>query len=80
MAENVVKPITLNKPKPPIELFKQTFCKHCNLKCLTNTLAMQNCILTLLTDETTRLRQTIQQRTQHLIWWTTKDDGCFICK
>ncbi|MEM2263427.1 MAG: hypothetical protein QW160_04315 [Candidatus Bathyarchaeia archaeon] len=67
MAETV-KPLTLTKPKPPLELFKQTFCKHCNLDCTPNSTTMQNCILTLLTDETTRLRQLLQQRTQHLSW------------
>ncbi|MEM3824239.1 MAG: hypothetical protein QXH87_04825 [Candidatus Bathyarchaeia archaeon] len=68
MTENAVKPLMLNKPKPPLELFKQTFCRHCNLNCNPNTITMQNCILTLLADETARLRQTIQQRTQHLAW------------
>jgi len=68
MTENAVKPVMFKKPKPPLELYKTTFCKHCSLKCNINSINMQTCVLTLLADELTRLRQLLQTRTQHLAW------------
>ena len=67
MTEQIVKPIKTT-PTPPLQLYQQTFCRHCTQKCGLNTTAMQNCILTLIADETVRLRQLLDKRTQHLGW------------
>jgi len=62
------KPQTLNHPLPPLKLFQQTFCKHCEIQCDISEERFRNCVLSLIADQLTHQRQLLQQRTQHLSW------------
>jgi hypothetical protein len=65
---NQAKPI--KKPLPPVNLYQTLFCQNCQDQeyCKANTDKKLHCILCLIADELARIRQLIQNRTQHLNW------------
>lgn len=56
-----------NTPKPPLELFKQVFCKNCQNQCNPTEIRFQNCIFALIADELTKMRQ-LEQHRRNLNW------------
>jgi hypothetical protein len=64
----VKHPPNKNYTDPPLIFFQQLYCAKCGLHCNASENRFQNCLLVILTDELTRIRQLLQQRTQHVGW------------
>jgi hypothetical protein len=68
-AKDVIVDKDLRKhPFPPLKLYQDIFCRRCDVNCNPTETRFKSCILALIADELTRIRQLLQQRARYQSW------------